>query len=471
MLNRFVKIIEQVDPEQQQEASSLENSSHQQHETQNEQYETVQSTTTIQMDYQQENQEEITDYDPSDPFVAEYNHRASPSVKIQNATNNIDDNNDHSNKTSISSFPSPLPPITPSYQQQQQQQLLNASSHYMAYLNSSGSFDLSSAVASSDVKALLERIAALESAIVQANYERQVLQVKLEQDPKPHQTSKNFPTSFNGNHNHDEFYEESLKQLRQSLVEQIEKNDALARDFQGRIVQLEYDLIVAQRKNETAKQQVQQEPEKNDEVLLVVAESSVKIEISSEDDACSPSLATSKEFQQLQKNHENKITHLEAKLLDAQRKADLMQKKAADALERSAARENAMKNDLELHQRELEEARKRLTEAQRPLDRQLEDQLRSVPVFERIHQTPWGAFVTNLAGTVDRLGVQSGRFFAHHAVIRFFFVLYVICLHIYIFHLFFAVLHHLDHTAGGDVHEHLRMNAERHGHAVSPNSP
>lgn len=491
MLNRFVKIIEQVDPEQQQQLQRQQqqnnngdniqlestndndqnfeqnNPVHEHHAINVAQNNNLSGNPEDEAKYDnrnnnQQHREEITDYDISDPFVAEYNHHNNRSSAT---TKKRDDEQEYANEANQSAS-SPLPilqnsmlPVSGSpmmhssvsAQHQYDKFIDSASSasHYLNYLNRSGNFDLATAVESSDVKVLLERIAVLESAIIQSNYERQVLQCRLENNNNDNNQSGKHEI-FNNNNNEDTqaTHQENLRRLRQSLVEQIEKNDALLRDFQGRVVQLEYDLVVARKKQkdaETKTHSISGEKEagnnhRNLQTAEMLKEENSEIDLHQ---------------QQQQEQQNEKMRILEAKLLDAQKKNDLMQRKAAEALQKSTSRETTIQQELEFVQKELLETRKRLIEAQKPIDHQLEDQLKKTQMFEKINaHTSWGTVLANTMGGIDRCGVRIGRFFANHAMIRFFFLVYVICLHIYIFHLFAAVLHHME-TTSDDVHQHL----------------
>lgn len=490
MLNRFVKIIEQVDPEQnnkhheQEEPQQFnhdndnhnvmnQNGNHNNNQVENQRN----SVINISEENNDNNDDEITDYDISDPFVAEYNHKKRSSVKRRD---NDDEEaspapiirNHHNNNENGGSNSNGSPYVYSSVSAQHQfDQFIDSSSsatHYLNYLSRTGSFDLANAVASNDIKALLERIATLESSIIQSNYERQVLQCRLESNNNHIGSSVDGEggNSSSSEETHPATHQETLRHLRRSLVEQIEKNDALTRDFQGRVVQLEYDLVVARKKQQEVENS-KLNKKRNDDY----DEKEEKKDTNTNSKAAGP-----QQLQPLPKSQQRiddeesssqaneKLKQLEAKLLDAQKKNDAMQRKAAEALQKSTLRESTIQQELDFVQKELLETRRRLIEAQKPIDHQLEDQLKKNTVFAKINShtsTAWGDYIANAIGGIDRCGVRVGRFFANHAMIRFFFVLYVICLHIYIFHLFAAVLHHLE-TTSDDVHDHLNKLHQHH---------
>ena len=351
--------------------------------------------------------------------------------------------------------------------------------HPLAQHPSSSSFSSSVAVDTADAR-LRQRIAAMEVALANAQYERQQLQVALEdavahsghaasrRDPVRHQTAgraggdvsrvaSDLLTDFGGGGSADGAASTDAAgalALRASLAESVARCDVLSRDFQHRVVELEFEMMqLRQQKDdlETALDQARASNAAAPPPTTLAVRDHTSVTIDGDGGANDKPAPEAREQQQ---DLEMELLVARAKVLDLQRNSDKMQRGAAEALERANARERALQQDLSHVQAELDESRRRLAETQRPVEEQMEAQLRNAPVFARIQQTAWGSFVTSVASRVDRLGIRSGRFLSAHAAVRVAFVVYLVLLHVYVFHLFAAVLHAMPAT-GNDVHAHV----------------
>lgn len=76
-------------------------------------------------------------------------------------------------------------------------------------------------------------------------------------------------------------------------------------------------------------------------------------------------------------------------------------------------------------------------------------------LFQAIsEQSPLGARVTRVAAAFDVASLQVGRLLRSNAPLRVFICLYVLILHLYMFHIVTSVVHVMPHV-GVDVHDHL----------------
>ena len=68
----------------------------------------------------------------------------------------------------------------------------------------------------------------------------------------------------------------------------------------------------------------------------------------------------------------------------------------------------------------------------------------------------WGNAISRTAIGLDFLGVRAGRVLHGNSILRLSLIIYLILLHLYVFHVVVAVVHHLPSEVGSDVHAHLR---------------
>jgi hypothetical protein len=110
---------------------------------------------------------------------------------------------------------------------------------------------------------------------------------------------------------------------------------------------------------------------------------------------------------------------------------------------------------------EVDSLSKKLIERENEIEQMREsnlgmEEVKEIRMFKALDQSPsvWGKGITRAATVLDRLSLKTGTFLKSNARIRLIIALYVILLHLYVFHVVTSVVHVMPHSAE-DAHDHL----------------